>query len=38
MMDRKDREASATAEMEILDDKIDSSMARRVEIDAQNEE
>ena len=34
----QDRHARAAAEMETLDDKIDTSMARRVEIDAQNAE
>lgn len=38
MIDQQERHARATAEMETLDDKIDASMARRVEIDAQNAE
>lgn len=35
---RQDRYARATTEMEALDDKIDASMARRVEVDAHNDE
>lgn len=38
MAGTQERHARATAEMEALDDQIDASMARRVEIDAQNAE
>lgn len=34
----QDRHARANAQIGALDDKIDASMARRVEVDAQNDE